>query len=52
MPHLGGYQYAMGLAEGRYRCFMRVRLLSPMISGCFTRAYLDTSQKRFWQSMS
>ena len=31
---------------------MRLRALIPLMPGCFWRAYLEISQKRFWQSMS
>jgi hypothetical protein len=31
---------------------MRVRPDIPEISGCFIRAYLSTSQNRFWQSIN
>ena len=46
MSHFGGYQYSMGLADGRYSCFIRVRLPSPLIWGCFTRAYLARIHRR------
>ena len=51
MSHFGGYQYLTGSSVGRKTCLMRERLPTPLKSGCFLRAYFDTSQKRFWQSI-
>ena len=52
IPHFGGYQYAIGVEFARNFCLMRVRPEIPLISGCRTRAYLPTSQNKFWQSIS
>ena len=37
---------------GRNFCLIRVRPDAPFASGWTTRAYLSTSQNRFWQSIS
>ena len=42
----------IGAPGGLYTCLIRFRSLMPVTSGCITLEYLDTSQKRFWQSIS
>ena len=50
-PHLGGYPRGRGRGLGLKFCLIR---LGPPLqcSGWRTRAYLSTSQNRFWQSIS
>ena len=52
IPHFGGYHCGRGPALGLNFCLILVRPELPWTSGCNTRAYLPTSQNRFWQSIS